>query len=57
MQNKSRTIKAEPFETQIDINGISIGDKRKQPNKAHNVMLHIGGVYRLDIQKEQKCNG
>ncbi|MCT6870162.1 hypothetical protein [Apibacter sp.] len=50
MQNKSRTIKAEPFETQIDINGISIGDKRKQPNKAHNVMLHIGGVYRLDTK-------
>lgn len=45
MQNKNRSIDAEPFEIEVDVNGKPVGDKRAVSDKANNVMLHIGGVY------------
>lgn len=50
MQNKSRSIDAEPFEIDSDINGQKIGDQRSEKEKANNVMLHIGGVYKAGVK-------
>lgn len=45
-QNGKRIIDAEAFETDVDVDNKKIGDNRKEKNKAKNVMLHIGGVYK-----------
>lgn len=48
LQNGSSTIQAEPLEKQTDINGKPIKDKRINNSEAHDIMLHIGGVYRVN---------
>ena len=49
MQNKSRKLKAEPFEVEVDIDNNPIEEKREKPTEASNVMVHIGGVYRAGV--------
>lgn len=51
MQNKSRNINAEPFETTLDVNGRVIEENRVTADIANNVMLHIGGVYKAATLK------
>jgi hypothetical protein len=49
-QKNQRVLNAEPFETDVDLENKEIGDNRNKKDKAKNVMLHIGGVYKAGVK-------
>lgn len=49
-QKNERVIDAEPFETEFDVDNNVIGENRTTKDKAKNVMLHIGGVYKAGVK-------